>query len=192
MSEEVNEPVEQPEAHDEAAGHPNGSEAASNGAAGETATPELSLEAQLEAARAEAARNLEGWQRALAEFANARKRMERQRSEAHATATVDVIKKLLPVIDDFARATESVPAAIEQDDWFTGIQMVQRKLHSILHASQIEAIAAVGQVFDPQYHEAIMQEPSDEYESGVVVRELQTGYKLGDRVIRPSLVIVAA
>ncbi|MEJ2747967.1 MAG: nucleotide exchange factor GrpE [Anaerolineae bacterium] len=151
----------------------------------------LTLEEQLAAAQAEAAKNLDGWMRAQAEFANARKRMEKQRAETYQNASADVITKLLPVLDDFERALEAVPPDIAGNSWLEGLQLVQRKLLGILDGMNVKVIEAVGQPFDPVYHEAIMQEASDEYESGVVCRELQKGYQLGDRVIRPSLVNVA-
>lgn len=162
-----------------------------------TPTPEVlseapSLEAQLAEAKANAAANLEGWQRTLAEFANARKRMDKQRAEAYSTATADAASKLLPVIDDFDRAIANVPPAIAADNWFEGLRLIQKKLASILENASIERIITVGQPFDPNVHEAILQEPSDEYESGIIIRELQSGYKVGDRVIRPALVCVAA
>lgn len=162
---------------------------------GETAVTEptepLTLEEQLAAAQAEAARNLDGWQRTQAEFANARKRFEKQRTEANNNATAAVIAKVLPIIDDFDRALENVPEAIAKDGWFEGVQLVYRKLNTILEHFNVVPIEAVGQTFDPALHEALMQEPSDEYESGTVTRELQKGYKVGERVIRPSLVYVA-
>jgi len=151
----------------------------------------LTLEEQLLAAQAEAAKNLDGWMRAQAEFANARKRMEKQRGETYLNATADMATKLLPVLDDFERALDNIPAAISEDSWLEGIQLVQRKLLTILDGLSVKPIDAVGQPFDPNYHEAIMQEPSDEYESGMVSKELQKGYQLGERVIRPSLVYVA-
>ena len=142
-------------------------------------------------AEAKAAEYLEGWQRARAEFANARKRLERERGEARRNATIDVVGRLLPILDDFERAMESVPGNIANDSWFEGVALVYRKLTSILDNVNIERIEAVGQPFDPNLHEAVLQEESDEYESGVVVRELQTGYRLNDRVIRPAMVVVA-
>ena len=156
----------------------------------EAAEP-LTLEEQLAEAQAEAARNLDGWQRTQAEFANARKRFEKQRMEANNKATADVIAKLLPVIDDFDRALENVPEKIAVDGWFEGIQLVHRKLNTILEHFNVVPIEAVGQIFDPALHEALMQGPSDDYESGMVTRELQKGYRVGERVIRPSLVYVA-
>ena len=129
--------------------------------------------------------------RAQAEFANARKRMEKQRAETYLNASADVITKLLPVLDDFERALDAVPEEIAGNSWLEGIQLVQRKLLGILDGMNVKLIEAVGEPFDPMFHEAIMQEPTDEYESGTVSKELQKGYQLGDRVIRPSLVYVA-
>lgn len=150
-----------------------------------------SLEEQLAAARAEAARNLDGWQRTQAEFANARKRFERQRAEAFTSANIDLVGKLLPLIDDLERALESVPEEDRNDPWVSGIALVYRKMLTMLDDMNVQAIPSVGEPFDPNYHEALTQEPSDEYESGVVVREVRRGYRLGDRVIRPALVSVA-
>lgn len=149
------------------------------------------IEEQLAAAQAEAAKNLDGWMRTQAEFANARKRMEKQRAETYQNASADVVTKLLPVLDDFERALANVPVEITENSWLEGIHLVQRKLVGILDGLNVKVIEAVGQPFDPIYHEAIMQEPSDAYESGTVSKELQKGYQVGDRVIRPSLVYVA-
>lgn len=158
----------------------------------EQAEPEeLSLEAQLEAARAEAAKNLDGWMRAQAEFSNARKRMDKQRSESYINATAKVVTELLPALDDLDRALKDVPQAVQEHSWLEGITLLQRKLQTILDGWNVKPIKAVGQPFDPNLHEAIMQEPSEEYESGVVTKELQQGYQLGDRVIRATLVYVA-
>lgn len=157
-----------------------------------TAETEPSLEEQLDAAKAEAAKNLDGWLRAQADLANARKRFQKQRAETYVTAKAEAVVKLLPVLDDFERALDSVPEGVAEDGWFAGIGLVQRKLVTILEGMDVQPIEAVGQPFDPNYHEAISQEPTDDYESGVVMRELQKGYQLGERVIRPSLVVVAA
>lgn len=165
---------------------------ADDGASAPDATaPTLSLEEQLAAAQAEAARNLDGWQRTQAEFANARKRFERQRAEAFTNANIEMVGKLLPLIDDFERALESVPEDEQGDPWVSGVGLVYRKLLTMLDDMNIQVISSVGEPFDPNYHEALTQEPSDEYESGVVVREVRRGYRLGDRVIRPALVSVA-
>jgi molecular chaperone GrpE len=154
--------------------------------------PETELQNQLKESQSQAAEYLEGWQRARAEFANARKRLEKQRSEAYQNAASDYAQKLLPVLDDFNRAMDSVPEMIESDKWYEGIELVHKKLVAILENLNVEAIEAVGKPFDPNIHEALSLVESEDVESGAVVEELQVGYRIGDKVIRPSLVIVAA
>lgn len=149
------------------------------------------IEEQLAAAQSEAADYKDRWLRGQAEFANARKRMEKERTELYSMATAEVIKKLLPVLDDFERAMTNIPEAIQENAWLEGIELVQRKLFTILENFNVTPIESVGQSFDPNHHEAIVQEPSENYQSGEICRELQKGYKIGDRVIRPSLVAVA-
>lgn len=155
------------------------------------AQAEIPLAAQLEAALAEAAQNYDSFLRAQAELANVRKRFEKQRGQVRADATADLVKQMLPVVDDFARALETVPDGVRADGWFAGLELVQRKLLSILESLGVQPIEAVGRPFDPNYHEALSQEPSDTLPSGAVTREMLKGYQLGDRVIRPSLVYVA-
>ena len=145
----------------------------------------------LAVARAEAARNLDGWQRTQAEFANARKRFDKQRAEAYANANADLVAKLVPLLDDFERALATAPAGIQADPWLAGVGLVYRKMLSVLEEMNVEPIAAVGAPFDPNMHEALGQEPSNDYDSGLVAREMRRGYRIGDRVIRPSLVMVA-
>lgn len=171
----------------------NGQEAPAAADASQTeADSPAAVEDQLAAALAEAEDYKDRWLRSQAEFANARKRMEKQRLDTYTNATASVIDKLLPIVDDFERAMENLPAEISENSWLEGMQLVQRKLVSTLDNFNVTAIDAVGEPFDPNMHEAITQEPTDEFESGVVCRVLQTGYKIGDRVIRPSLVVVAA
>lgn len=159
--------------------------------AGENEAAGLSIEQQLAAVQQEAAKNLEGWQRALADLANARKRFEKQSQSAYANATVEVVSKLLPIMDDFERAMVNVPAEVANHSWFQGLNGVARKLNGILDGVRVERIPAVGQPFDPNVHEALSSEASQEYESGLVIKELVAGYRFEDRVIRPALVIVA-
>ena len=162
-----------------------------NEMAGEESADTLTVAEQLAAAEAKAAEYLDGWQRARAEFANARKRLEKERGEAYLNASVDIASQLLPSLDDFDRALNSVPATIAQDKWFEGMALVRRKLQNILENLRVTPIQTVGQPFDPNIHEALSLQPSDEYESGTVIAEAQAGYKLGDRVLRPALVFVA-
>lgn len=165
----------------------------SNGTAESAAeTEEPTVEEQLAAAQAKAAEYLDGWQRERAEFANARKRLEKRRVEAFRDASVDHAAKLLPILDDFDRALANVPSDIEANSWYEGIQLVRRKFQSIMEGLKVEPIEAVGQPFDPNFHEALTLKEADGVESGIVIEELLVGYRLGDRVIRPSLVNVSA
>jgi molecular chaperone GrpE len=153
---------------------------------------ETILRQQLEESQAQADEYLDGWQRARAEFANARKRLEKQRSESYQFAALDFTRRLLPAIDDFVRAVDNVPEEISQDKWFEGVTLVRKKLDTVLEDMNVEVIVALGQPFDPNYHEALSLIEADGFDSGTVVEELQTGYRLGELVIRPTLVNVAA
>jgi molecular chaperone GrpE len=158
--------------------------------AGEIRGAEIeTLRAELESARTKAAENLDGWQRALAEFQNYRKRIERDRASDQTAMKGDLIKKVLPVLDDLDRALQNRPS---NDAWAGGIELIQRKLRAILEAEGLTRIEAEGTQFDPTVHEALSQEPVDGAESGQVVEVMQQGYMLGDRVIRPAQVRVAA
>jgi molecular chaperone GrpE len=157
----------------------------------EGAEEEPTTEALLAEAQAEAARNLEGWQRTQAEFANARKRLEKQRADAYINASMELATRLLPIVDDFERALKNAPNSAEGDGWVSGIELIYRKLLNVLEGMGVAPIEAVGQPFDPNFHEALGQEASQQYESGIVTREMQKGYRLGERVIRPTLVYVS-
>lgn len=150
------------------------------------------LENKLSEVEAQATEYLDGWQRSRAEFANARKRLDRERIEARNRASAEYAARILPVLDDFERAMENVPPDIETNSWFEGLLLVSRKLTLLLEEMKVEKIEAVGQPFDPNYHEALSLKEVEGVESGIVVEELQTGFRLGDRIIRPSLVNVAA
>lgn len=158
----------------------------------EEVAAEPTLEEKLAAAEAKAKENLDGWQRARAEFANARKRFDKQRLDSRMNALVEMAGKLLPVIDDFDLAFQNVPDEIASNDWYGGLELIPRKLNTILEGIGIERIEAVGQEFNPNWHNAIMQEESADHPSDTVIKEFQAGYKIGERVVRPSVVVVAA
>lgn len=153
--------------------------------------PEPTPEELLAAAKEEAAQHLDNYLRAQAELSNARKRFEKQRAITYVNANADMVSKLLPVLDDYERALDTVPEAVSEDAWYQGIQLVYRKLLGVLEAMGVAEIEAINQPFDPHVHEALGQEPSDEVESGNVSRVMQKGYQIGDRVVRPALVYVA-
>lgn len=160
--------------------------------AGEAVVDDLALLRQeLEQARAQASEYLDGWQRARAELANARKRMERELAEERANANARLILQLLPVLDDFDRAVENLPPELKGVGWVEGILLIQRKLHQILEAEGLKEIEAEGKPFDPIYHEAIAQADSSDYPEGAVTQVARKGYLLGERVLRPALVHVA-
>ena len=146
------------------------------------------LKQKLAQAQAKATENLDGWQRAVAEFQNFKKRLERDREADQTMMKGDIIRKFLPILDDLERALRERPA---QDPWSEGIELIQRKLQSILDAEGLKRIEAEGELFDPNFHEAISTEPVDGLESGRIVAVVRNGYMLGDRVIRPAQVRVA-
>jgi molecular chaperone GrpE len=148
----------------------------------------LHLEAKLAEAEAKVAENLDGWQRAVAEFQNYKKRIERDREADQILMKGDLIRRFLPILDDLERALQTRPP---DDAWGSGIELIERKLRSILEAEGVKRIEAQGALFDPNFHEAISQEPVDGVESGRVVAVVQNGYMLGERVIRPAQVRIA-
>ncbi len=146
------------------------------------------LKTQLGEAEAKAAENLDGWQRAQAEFVNYKNRIQRDRESDYASMKGEIIRKMLPVLDDLVRSLAHRP---ENDSWADGMELIARKFQSVLEAEGVTLIEAAGQPFDPNFHEAISSEPSEDVESGYVIDVVQNGYMLGDRVIRPAMVRVA-
>jgi len=146
-----------------------------------------SLKKSLEEEKAKAERYLSNWQRAEADFNNYKKRADQERSETDRFASMVLILNLLPVLDDFERAFNSLSAKLAQLTWIDGIRLIYRKLQATLEARGLSEIRAIGESFDPTVHEAVSQ---GEGEEGKVIEELQKGYKLHDRVIRPALVVV--
>jgi molecular chaperone GrpE len=146
------------------------------------------LKNQLEEAQARSAEYMDGWQRSRAEFDNYRKRIERENQLVYQNAVGNIIKRYLPILDDLERAMQSRPADMA---WVAGIDLIYRKLQSILDCEGVKRIEAEGQLFDPNFHEAISQEHSDLVPSGHVVAVVQNGYMLGEKVIRPAMVRIS-
>ncbi|MCL5611988.1 MAG: nucleotide exchange factor GrpE [Chloroflexi bacterium] len=156
---------------------------------GEPAQAEFeALQQKLAEAEAQASEFKDGWIRAQAEFQNYRKRIERDDESKYASMKGDIIKKILPALDDLERALQKRP---EDNPWANGIELITRKLQTILESEGVKRIQAEGAAFDPNFHEAISHEPSDTVESGYVIAVVQNGYMFGERVIRPALVRVA-
>ena len=146
------------------------------------------LKSQLEEAEAKLAESVDGWQRSQADFQNYRKRVERDSEMIRANMKGDIVKKILPLLDDLERAMQNRPA---DEPWTDGIQLIVRKFQTVLDGEGVKKIEAEGVEFNPNFHEAISNEPSEEVESGHVIAVVQNGYMLGERVIRPALVRVA-
>jgi molecular chaperone GrpE len=150
------------------------------------------LEAELEQSKTQAAENLDGWQRSRAEFANYKRRVEAERTDLVASAGAEALKRVLPAVDDFERAMQTLPADLKDHPWISGVLLVQRKLNSALEQSGVTPIVVKpGDTFDPNLHEAVTHEDSDQVASEQIISEVQRGYKLGDRVLRPTMVRVA-
>jgi molecular chaperone GrpE len=147
-----------------------------------------SLKKQLAEAESKTSEYKDSWLRSQAEFQNYRKRLDRDQEIMHNSMKGDIIKKVLPVLDDLERALQNRSV---DDPWANGIELVARKFQNILESEGIKRIEALGTEFDPNFHEAISHEPADGAKSGSVIGVVQNGYMLGDRVIRPALVRVA-
>lgn len=148
------------------------------------------LEQRIAAMELEAEEHKNNWLRSVADFKNYKRRTESEREELIRNASARLLMKLLPVVDDLQRAMEHVPEEIGNNQWLGGVKMVLRKLETILEGEGLQPIAALGEEFDPNFHEAVMYEETGEDQANKVVQELQRGYTLGERVLRPTMVKV--
>lgn len=158
------------------------------GNGGQTQDEIETLKSQLEEAESRASEYKDSWVRSQAEFQNYKKRIERDNEMMYAGMKGDIIKKVLPALDDLERALQNRPV---EDAWANGIELIARKLQNLLENEGVKRMDAKGTAFDPNIHEAISHEPADGVESGHVIDVVQNGYMLGERVIRPALVRVA-
>jgi molecular chaperone GrpE len=149
------------------------------------------LKQQLEAAEQEAAENKANWQRMAADFANYRRRTEQDREQMLGLANEVLLSKLLVVVDDFDRAIANVPPEIKSNSWVEGITAIDRKLDLLLASEGLTPIDALNKPFDPHEHDAVVQEDRDDLTEGTITAELQRGYRIRDRVLRPAMVAVA-
>lgn len=129
--------------------------------------------------------------RTMADFQNYRKRQEDQRKQLEMFATERLVRALLPVLDNFERALTSFSAGASPESIDEGLKAIDRQLRQILEGQNVTRIPALGQIFDPEVHEALALEPSEEHEDNTVIGELEPGYKMGEKVIRPARVRVA-
>jgi molecular chaperone GrpE len=172
---------------------PNPQAAADGTDSAPSSSPELEtveqLRARVETLTAEKEDNLRGWQRAQADFVNFRRRADQERAELIRSAEAGLVMDLLPVIDDFDRALAGLPAELRGLTWVDGMLLIERKLRAALEQHGVTAIDAIGKEFDPHEHEAVLRD-GDPGEATTVVGELQKGYRIHDRVLRPTLVKV--
>lgn len=130
--------------------------------------------------------------RQMAEFDNFRKRTEKEKAQMYDMGARSIIEKILPVIDNFERGLAGVPEENKEDAFVVGMDKVYKQMLTELDGIGVKPIEAVGQEFDPEFHNAVMQVESEEYESGVVAQELQKGYMYKDSVVRHSMVAVVS
>jgi molecular chaperone GrpE len=151
-----------------------------------------SLEEQLEQVRQEAARNLENWQRSVAELANFKRRQEEQSKLQRDRIKAETLEGVISALDDLDLAFQNLPEELNGQllGWVEGFRLVQRKLDKIIDEQNVAVINTQGK-FDPNFHEAVSVEESGDHSEGDIIAELRKGYQIGNRVIRPALVRVA-
>ncbi len=148
------------------------------------------LSKQLEGEKARANDNFAHWQRAQADFSNFRKRVEQEKNDLIRYANALLISRILPILDDFDRAAMTLPKELEKFTWIEGFFLMRAKLWAFLQQEGVTPIEAINKDFDPILHEAVSIEEGVEPSTGKIVSEFQRGYKMHDRVLRPSLVKV--
>jgi molecular chaperone GrpE len=156
----------------------------------------LATRAELKRVEGERAEAQDRLARRQADFENYRKRTERERGEAYNRVVGDVVHKLLPVIDNLRRAldAERSKEANESEEFrhfLHGVELINKQLNEVLESLGLEAVPAMGERFDPHVHEAVVTEPTDEFEPDTVMQEIVRGYRLGEKLLRPAMVKVA-
>jgi molecular chaperone GrpE len=159
--------------------------------AGETAPQEETLEAKLEAKEKEAGENYDRFLRLSAEFENFKKRMEKEKNDAYKFATENLIKELLPVLDNLERALDHGEARTDPQGLLAGVELTLKGLHAALEKFGVATVDASGKEFDPNLHEAVMVQEDARQPGGTVLNQLQKGYLLHSRLIRPAMVVVS-
>ena len=155
--------------------------------------PVKSLETQLEMKAKECQENYDRLLRVSAEFENYKKRSTREMADVQKFANQSLVRDLLPIIDNLELALKSATETTNNADGclLDGVELTRKEILKVFEKNNIEQIAAIGKPFDPNFHEAVMREESDEYPENTVVNELQKGYLMHDRLIRPAMVVVA-
>ncbi len=157
-----------------------------------SAGAEPTVEQQLVAALAERDASHDRWLRCRAEVENVQKRAHREMLESRRFQVLPLVRDLLPVLDNLHRALAATEATQSVEDLIQGMRMVLQQFQDVISGHAVTPIAALGEPFDPNFHEAIQQLPSDEQPANTVLQEVEQGFRMHDRVIRPSKVIVSS
>ena len=173
------------------------SESKSNDAGGPEVAELVATRAELKRLETALTEAQEAVARRQADFENYRKRVERERSETHNRVVGELVRKLLPVVDNLNRALDaerSLEASESKEfrHFLNGVELIGKQLNEVLESFGVETIPAVGERFDPHVHEAVVTEPSDEHEPDTVIEELVRGYRIRDQLLRPAMVKVSA
>jgi molecular chaperone GrpE len=148
------------------------------------------LKARIAELEKEAAEYKDQWLRAAADYKNFKRRTDQERADLIRGASAGLVLKLLPVLDDLERAISSVTPEVANSSWYGGFKLIPQKLQTVLESEGVAPTQAVGQDFDPNFHEAVIYEAAGAGQENKVVAELQKGYTLRDRVLRPTMVKV--
>ncbi|RTE08503.1 nucleotide exchange factor GrpE [Paenibacillus whitsoniae] len=151
----------------------------------------VKVDGELEKARMQAEENYQRMLRVQADFDNFRRRARAEKEDFAKYASLKLIEQLLPIVDNFERALSSSKENKDFDALAKGLDMTYRGIDQLLTAEGLKPIESVGQPFNPEFHQAVMQVESEDHEEGIVVEELQKGYVLKDKVIRPAMVKVS-
>ncbi|HEV7216571.1 MAG TPA: nucleotide exchange factor GrpE [Chloroflexota bacterium] len=149
------------------------------------------LEAELAKERDQATDYMKRWQYAQAEVANIRRRTQQERDDLVKFGIAPLAATLLEILDNFERAEQAIPPTLQSFTWISGVMLIHRQLEYLLQQHGLEAVAATGQSYDAAVHEALTQEHHESVAEGVVIAEVQRGYKLHGRLLRPALVRVS-
>ncbi len=179
MEKETTQPADSPESADGPGAEP---EEAQTGEA-----QDMPIEERVKTAEEDTKRYLDNWRRAEADLQNLKRRTEQERAESSRYAGASLMINLLPIVDDFERAFQSLDPHVAGMTWFDGVRLIYRKLLVLLESAGVQPIKAEGETFDPQFHEAVAHVEGEENK---VISEVQRGYLLHDRVLRPAMVVV--
>ncbi len=149
------------------------------------------MQEELETARSENAAAADMMLRLAAEMDNYKKRVAKERESLIKYGSQGIVQELLPILDNFERAIEAAGKSSDFDSLLEGVEMISKQMYDALERKGVSKIDAVGETFDPNIHEAVVQVASEKYSENTVVEELQKGYMLHDRIVRPSMVAVS-